>query len=61
VRCSVGDRIAFVTERDRGGGVSTLVVGKVFIVAWDAGRETVLTLAVLHAAAERMRALDVAA
>lgn len=61
MRYSVGDRIEFGTESDRAGGVIKFVVGKVLIVAWDAGGETVLTLAVLDAAVEGMRALDAAA
>ncbi len=58
LRCSVGDRVEFGTESGRGGGVISLVVHKVIVVAWDMGGETVLTLAVLDAAVEGMRALD---
>lgn len=58
MRCSAGDRIEFGAEGERGGGVISLVVGRVIVVTWDAGGQTVLTLAVLDAAVEGMRALD---
>ena len=35
-----------------------MVIGEVVIVSWDMGGHTVLTLAVLGAAVEGMRALD---
>jgi len=58
MRCSVGDRIVFGTESERGGGRISLVIGEVNIVSWDMGGHTVLTLAVLGAAVEGMRALN---